>query len=200
MGVPLGGRSSLTQRLREETPEKSKCGSSVKFTESDQDCRATGTFLQAPWNGVLRPPGKHDHSLRSGPLRRSSWLASLKSVEWWVERQRGCWEDGLLGAPPTPGRGCGVSHLGPVFEGLELEFGSLGTEWREKITALGGHRGGAASVTRGGPGKGQGGRGRACRRPVLDGGENWEHGRRGEGSSEKGLLAEWLIPSRVPGG
>lgn len=39
-----------------------------------------------------------------------------------------------------------MSDLRPVFEGLGLEFGCLGTEWREEIPALGGHRGGAASV------------------------------------------------------
>lgn len=176
----------MTQRLSGETLEKSKCGSSVTFTESGQDCRVPGTFLQAAWDCVLRPLGKRDHSLWSGPLQRSSWLASLKSAEWWVERQRGCWEEGSLGARPTPGRGCGVSDLGPLFEGLGLDC--LGTEWREEIPALGGHRGGAASVM-GGPG-----------RAALDGGENREHGRRGEGSPVKGLLPVWLIPSRTPRG
>ena len=188
VGAPLGGSCSLTQRLRGETLGKSKCGSSVKFTESGQDCRVPGTSLQATWDCVLRSPGKRDHSLWSGPHQRSSWLASLKSVEWWVERQCGCWEDSSLGARPTPGRGCGVSDLGPVFEGLGLEFGCLGTEWREEVPVLGGHRGGAAGVMWG-PG-----------RAALDGGENREHRRRGEGSPVKGLLPVWLIPSRTPRG
>ena len=54
VGVPLGGSSSLTQRLREETPEKSKCGSGVKFTE-DSPRSVIFTHLQSVLEVLFLP-------------------------------------------------------------------------------------------------------------------------------------------------
>lgn len=91
VGVPLGGSCSLTQRLRGETLEKSKCGSGVKFTESGQDCRVPGAFLQAAWDCVLRPPGKRDHSLWSGAWS-GGWRGSVdvgRTALWGLGRHRG---------------------------------------------------------------------------------------------------------------
>ena len=55
LGAPVGESCSLTQRLRGETLGKSKCGSTVKLTESGQDCRVPGTAVSLPetWQGLL---------------------------------------------------------------------------------------------------------------------------------------------------
>ena len=200
VGVPLGGSSSLTQRLREETLEKSKCGSGVKFTESPTRtaeplgpfCRPLGTVSSDPWESVttLCGQGRFEGAVGLPPSRAWSggWRGRVgigRMAPWGLGRRRG------------EGVAC---LIWPVFEGLRLEFGSLGTEWREKITVLGGHRGGAASVTSGETGEGPRRAGKSLQEAGPRRGENWERGRRGEGSPEKGLLAEWLIPSRAPGG